>query len=150
MGIWDRMNVMAKGRNTRTVFCSWKCTTHAVASQRFSRRHGHFNKHHARTYFAVMIDGRSHFQSILAETPTAQMRLFLLYGLHDLDCTACLRLLAGNRRSNNASSKSIASLTKLQSWDLQNSVDMQRLRIAGELHIAVHFDCKMPAVYRHT
>jgi hypothetical protein len=44
------------------------------------------------------------------------LRLFLLHGLNNLDCTACLRILLRNSSSNNASSsKSIAALTELQS-----------------------------------
>jgi hypothetical protein len=81
-----------------------------------------------------------HFQLILAETPTAQVWLFLLHRLCDLDFTACLRLLLRNRRSSSASfSKSIASLTKLQSWELQNPV----VRTAKCSSHAAFTNCKL-------
>jgi hypothetical protein len=37
------------------------CSRLAVASKRFSQRHGNCNKHHIRAYFAVVIDGCSSF-----------------------------------------------------------------------------------------
>jgi hypothetical protein len=87
MDIWDGMNVMAKGRNIRAAFCSW----HGLHMQ--SRLSGSadameilINTTHERI-LRSWLTAAIHFQSILTETPTVQVRLCLLHGLHDLEHT---------------------------------------------------------------